>query len=163
MSANLSTPNTSPTPSQPGPWLVTEFGTPAVLRWETIDFNTELSDVKVLVGIIVGGYPHPLALKPGFATGYDLVGEVIALGKSVPKESGFTLGDRVTALSIIGAHATHILLPYTELMKIDPKDDPDKIAALPLNYTTAWEKVKHSGVQIPPGGKCDRGEATVCC
>ncbi|KAH8598427.1 hypothetical protein B0O99DRAFT_650300 [Bisporella sp. PMI_857] len=93
MSSLLSTPNTSPTPDQPGRWVVTKFGTPSVLKWESWDPTLELSDEKVLIRIIVagiagvdniqraGGYPaDPRASKPGFTTGYDLVGEVVALG-----------------------------------------------------------------------------------
>lgn len=169
----LSTPNTSPTPSEPGRWIVTAFGTPSVLKWETFDFNSELSDDKVLVRIIVagiggvdniqrvGGYlHHPLSAQPGFTTGYDLVGEVIALGKSVPKESGLTVGDRVTSLSsVFSAHATHIVLPFAEFIKIHRDDDPVKITALPLNYMTAWGLLKNSDVQLPPGSSILIGSA----
>ncbi|KAF1840050.1 GroES-like protein [Cucurbitaria berberidis CBS 394.84] len=172
MSTALPTTNTSPTPSQPGRWIVTKFGTPSVLKWETFDFNSELSDDKVLVRIIVagiagvdniqraGGYPHPIAREPGFTTGYDLVGEVITLGDSVPKESGLTIGDWVTSLSMFGAHATHIVLPHTNLIKINRTDDPVKITALPLNYMTAWGMLKHSGVHLPPGSSILIGSAS---
>ncbi|KAJ4372289.1 hypothetical protein N0V83_004063 [Neocucurbitaria cava] len=163
MSPSLSTPNTSPTPSQPGRWLVTKFGPPSVLAWKPHDFTASLSADKVLIRILVGGiagvdniqraggYPHPLARQPGFVTGYDLVGEILALGPSVPAESGLSVGDRVTALSMFGAHATHIVLPYDELIKIERTDDPLKICALPLNYMTAWGMLKHSGVHLLPG------------
>ncbi|KAH7132672.1 hypothetical protein B0J11DRAFT_482254 [Dendryphion nanum] len=96
MSSLLSTPNTSPTPDQPGRWVVTEFGKPSVLKWESWDPTFELSGEKVLIRIIVagiagvdniqraGGYPaDPRAFKPGFTTGYDLVGEIVALGESM--------------------------------------------------------------------------------
>ncbi|PVH86418.1 hypothetical protein DL98DRAFT_407691 [Cadophora sp. DSE1049] len=92
MSSHLSTPNTSPTPDQPGRWIVTKFGKPSVLRWESWDPTLELSDDKVLIRIIVagiagvdniqraGGYPaDPRAFQPGFTTGFDLVGEVMGI------------------------------------------------------------------------------------
>jgi hypothetical protein len=51
----LSTPNTSITPDQPGHWVVTEFGIPSVLKWETWDPTSELSGENVLARIIVAG------------------------------------------------------------------------------------------------------------
>lgn len=170
MPATLSTPNTSPTPSEPGHWIVPKFGPPSVLRWETFDFNSELTGDKVLVRIIVAGIAgvdniqraggYPFSPEPGFTPGFEFVGEVIALGDSVPKESGLTVGDRVASLpSIYSAHATHIVLSYAELIKIERDDDPIKIAALPLNYMTSWGLLKHSGVDLAPGSSILIGSA----
>ncbi|CAG5170888.1 uncharacterized protein ALTATR162_LOCUS7246 [Alternaria atra] len=172
MSPSLSTPNTSSTPTSPGRWVVTEFGKPSVLEWEAFDPLASLSAGRILIRILVagiagvdniqrcGGYPHPLAKDPGFTPGYDLVGEIIALGDSVPNEKGLRVGDRVAALSIFGAHATHIVLPYEEVMKLEKDDDPLKICALPLNYMTAWGMLKHSGVDLPPGTSILIGSAS---
>ncbi|KAH7072934.1 hypothetical protein BKA63DRAFT_534593 [Paraphoma chrysanthemicola] len=99
MSPNLATTNTSPTPTSPGRWVVTEFGKPDVLKWQSWDPTSEVSGDNVLVRIIiaglggvdniqrVGGFPDPRAYKPGFSTGYEIVGEVLALGDTIPKES----------------------------------------------------------------------------
>ena len=173
MSSLLSTPNTSPTPDQAGRWVVTKFGTPSVLKWELWDPALELSDDKVLIRIIVagiagvdnnqraGGYPADIrASKPGFTTGYDLVGEVIALGDAVPQDAKLTIGDRVASLCVLGAHATHIVLPYTDVIPIERSVDPIKIGALPLNYMTAWGMLKHSGVNLPPGSTILIGSAS---
>ncbi|RKL11919.1 hypothetical protein BFJ70_g16358 [Fusarium oxysporum] len=173
MSPVLSTPNTSPTPHQPGRWVVTKFGKPSVLKWESWDPTLELSGDKVLIRIIVagiagvdniqraGGYPaDPRAFQPGFTTGYDLVGEVIALGSSVPQDSNLTIGDRVTSLCVLGAHATHIVLPYVDVIRIERTDDPIKIGALPLNYMTAWGMLKHSGVNLSSGSTILIGAAS---
>jgi NADPH2:quinone reductase len=163
MSCSLSTTNTSPIPSQPGRWIITAFGKPSVLKWETFDPTASLSDDGVLVRILVagiagvdniqrcGGYPHPTSSKPGFTPGYDIVGEVIALGSLVPRKRGLEVGDRVAALCRFGGHATHIALPYEEVMKIRLDDDPVKMCALPLNYMTAWGLLNHSGVHLPRG------------
>ncbi|KAH7077221.1 hypothetical protein FB567DRAFT_451667 [Paraphoma chrysanthemicola] len=95
MSPNLATKNTSPTPDAPGRWVVTEFGKPDVLKWHPWDPTSEVSGNNVLVRIIlaglggvdniqrVGGFPDPRASKPGFSTGYEIVGEVLALGDSM--------------------------------------------------------------------------------
>ncbi|KAF2847901.1 GroES-like protein [Plenodomus tracheiphilus IPT5] len=172
MSPILSTPNTSPTPTQPGHWIVTKFGPPSVLKWQTWDPLPSLTGTNVLVRIIVagisgadniqraGGYPHPSTTKPGFTTGYDFVGEVLALGPSVPTNSNLAIGDRVVSLCTHGAHATHIVLPHEKLLRIDPSDDPVKICALPINYMTAWGMLKHSGVNLLPGSSILLGSAS---
>ncbi|KAH4123519.1 hypothetical protein HBI24_035730 [Parastagonospora nodorum] len=171
--AQLSTPNTSPTPGHPGHWVVTEFGTPSVLKWEAFDPLQELSaERNVLIRIIVGGiagvdnimraggYPEPEASQPGFTTGYDVVGEVIALHESTSKECGLTVGDRVTSLCKYGGHATHIVLSYQDVILIRPDDDMLKICTLPLNYMTSWGMLKHSGVHLPPGSSILLGSAS---
>lgn len=172
MSHTLSTPNTSPTPSEPGRWIITKFGPPSVLKWETWDPLAELSSDKVLVRILVagiagvdniqraGGYPDILSSKPGFTPGYDLVGEVVSLGSLVPKESRLAVGDRVAALCRFGGYATHIVLPYEVLMRLEPTDDLLKITALPLNYMTSWGLLKHSGVHLTPGSTILIGSAS---
>jgi NADPH2:quinone reductase len=166
--------NTSSTPSHPGRWIVTSFGTPSVLQWEPWN-NPEQSlspQNNVLIRILVagiagvdniqrcGGYPDPRNAQPGFTTGYDLVGEILALHDSVPPESGLKVGDRVTSLCRYGAHATHIVLPYDDVIRIEHTDDPIKICTLPLNYMTAWGMLKHSGVHLPPGSSILLGSAS---
>lgn len=170
MSLNLNTPNTSPTPDQPGRWIVPKFGTPSVLGWESWDPSAELSGGEVLVRIIVAGIAgvdniqraggYPLATEPGITTGYDLVGEILALGSSVTSDSKLAVGDRVASLCMFGAHATHIVLPYEKLMRIEHTDDPVNICALPLNYMTAWGMLKHSGVDLTPGSSILIGSAS---
>ncbi|KAF2034656.1 hypothetical protein EK21DRAFT_97298 [Setomelanomma holmii] len=94
MSPDLTIPNTSSTPSRPGRWIVTEFGKPEVLKWESWDPMSELSGDDVLVRVITagisgadnlqraGGFPDPRVSKPGFTPGYEIVGEVLAFGES---------------------------------------------------------------------------------
>ncbi|KAL1858306.1 hypothetical protein Daus18300_009924 [Diaporthe australafricana] len=155
--------NTSPTPDQPGRWVVSAFGGPSVLEWKPCSFDRELAPQEVLVRILaagiagsdnmqrVGGYPDPRCAEPGFTTGYDCVGEVVSLGSSATALGVLHPGDRVATLCVLGAHATHIILPASELIPIDATADPVKIAALPLNYMTAWGMLKRSGVDLPPG------------
>ncbi|KAI1388521.1 NAD(P)-binding protein [Hypoxylon trugodes] len=156
-------PNTSSTPDQAGRWIVTKFGGPDVLKWETFDPYSELSADGVIVRIIVGGiagpdnlqrvggYPNPLTKHPGFTPGYDFVGEVIALGPSVPESSKLAVGDHVTSMCVVGAHATHTVIRSSELIRIERTDDPIKVCALPLNYMTAWGMLDQCGVNLPPG------------
>jgi NADPH2:quinone reductase len=174
MSTSTTSPqNTSSTPNDAGRWVVTEFGTPSVLKWQSFNPATELSPIKnVQIRILVagiggvdniqraGGYPDPLASRPGFTPGYDLVGEVISLHHSTPAACKLQIGDRVTSLCCFGAHATHIVLPWEDIIKIRPDDDMLKICALPLNYMTAWGMLKHSGVSLPPGSTILMGSAS---
>jgi NADPH:quinone reductase-like Zn-dependent oxidoreductase len=155
--------NTSPTPDQPGRWVITKFGGPSVLKWEAQDINRELSDDEVLVRIItagiagvdniqrVGGYPDPRCADPGFTPGYEFVGEVVRLASSAMSSGKFAIGDRVASMCIFGAHATHVVISSTELIRIDIQDDPIKICALPLNYMTTWGMLRRSGVDLKPG------------
>ncbi|KAI9898489.1 hypothetical protein N3K66_006849 [Trichothecium roseum] len=158
--------NTSPTPDGPGKWVISKFGGPEVLRWERFDFASAMRDDEVLVRIItagiagpdniqrVGGYPSPRCREPGFTPGYDFVGEVVALGaSSTVKGDGryLAVGDRVAAMCTIGAHATHISLPPSELIRLEPTDDPVAVCALPLNYMTAYGMLRRSGVDLVPG------------
>lgn len=157
------TSNTSPTPNQPGRWVVTEFGGPSVLRWEAHDIDGELSADEVLVRVLtagiagvdnmqrVGGYPDPRCSKPGFTPGYEFVGEIVRLGPSVTSQDSLAVGDRVASMCTLGAHATHIVISSAELIRIESQDDPIKMCALPLNYTTAWGMLKRSGVDLKPG------------
>jgi NADPH:quinone reductase len=85
-----------------------------------------------------GGYTSdPRTAKAGFTPGYDLVGAVEAIGESSTDDT-ISVGDTVVSLSVIGAHATHIVLPIGDLVKIEETDDLVKVAALPLNYMTAY-------------------------
>ncbi|VUC25032.1 unnamed protein product [Clonostachys rosea] len=155
--------NTSPTPDKTGRWIVSEFGGPSVMKWETWDLPTETSPDDVLVRIIaagisgtdniqrVGGYPDPRTAKPGFTPGYELVGEVITIGSSAAINSKLAVGDRVVSMCVVGAHATHAIVPVTELIPIEATDDPVLVSALPVNYMTAWGMLKRSGVDLAPG------------
>jgi NADPH2:quinone reductase len=162
--------NTSTTPDLMGRWVISQFGPPSVMKWEP--WHPTLNTAHVFVRIIVagiagvdniqraGGYPHPYAAQPGFTPGYDIVGEVLALGPTVPADSGLAVGDRVASLCRFGGHATHIVLPYDDLIRLEPTDDPVKMCALPLNYMTAWGLLKHSGVALPPGSSILIGSAS---
>ncbi|KAM0344773.1 hypothetical protein ACHAPU_007147 [Fusarium lateritium] len=164
--------NTSPSPDQPGRWVITKFGGPSVLKWEALEVNRDLSSDEVLVRVITagisgvdniqraGGYPDPRCAEPGFTPGYEFVGEVIRLGPSAESSGDFAIGDRVASMCIIGAHATHVIIPSSELIRIDTQDDPIKICALPLNYMTAWGMLKRSGVDLKPGNSILIGSAS---
>jgi NADPH2:quinone reductase len=158
----------APPQSQPGRWIITAFGPPSVLSWNAFDHLPVPLENEARVRIIVagigavdnvqrsGGYPDERTTSPGFCPGYEFVGEVDAVGPGV---SSVNIGDHVTALCTIGAYATHIVLPATELFPIHHSDDPIKVAALPLNFMTAYGMLKRSGVSLPRGSSVLIGSA----
>ncbi|KAI0851901.1 NAD(P)-binding protein [Daldinia vernicosa] len=165
--------NTSATPDRPGRWIVSKFGGPDVLKWDTWDpYAEKLPADHVIVRIIiagiagtdniqrVGGYPDPRCSKPGFTLGYDFVGEVVTLGASASKENPLSVGDRVMAMFGVGAYATHIILPAAELIRIDKTDDPVKVSTLPLNYSTAFGMLKRAVTNLVPGSSILIGSAS---
>ncbi|KAI0130666.1 NAD(P)-binding protein [Daldinia grandis] len=165
--------NTSATPDRPGRWIVSKFGGPGVLKWNTWDpYAEELAADHVIVRIItagiagtdnlqrVGGYPDPRCSNPGFTLGYDFVGEVVTLGPSASKEKPLSVGDHVTAMFGVGAYATHTILPAAELIRIGNADDPLKVSALPLNYSTAFGMLRRAVTSLVPGSSILIGSAS---
>lgn len=83
-----------------------------------------------------GGYViDPRCVKPGFTPWYDLVGRVLKAG---PAALGVAVGDVVASMSVVGAHATHVVLSTDEVMKLNQDDDLVTMTALPLNYMMAY-------------------------
>ncbi|MCJ1396032.1 hypothetical protein MMC18_008919 [Xylographa bjoerkii] len=84
-----------------------------------------------------GGYVRdPRTRNPGFTPGYDLVGPT------------FQVGDLVGSMCVIGAYATHTTLPLDGLLPVRPSDDLVKVAALPLNYMTAYGLLARSAFPL---------------
>ena len=190
---------TSPTPTQPGRWVIPHFGPPSVLTWQPFDnalpedYNHtkrlyslpshppgNLAVIRIITAGIagpdnaqrVGAYPNPNTTTPGFTPGYDFVGEILALGpeaqKAYQEDIGdssaiLAVGDHVTSMCAIGAHATHIVIAATELFKLRKSDDPVKMVALPLNYTTGYGMLRHADVDLKPGSSILVGSVAGGC
>lgn len=75
---------------------------------------------------------RPLPVTPG----YDLVGRVVALGEGV---SGLSLGQRVAAVTVAGAYATHCNVDARWLVPAPEHADPAALVAAVLNGLTAWQ------------------------
>ena len=148
--------NTSSTPKQSGRWVVTKFGGPSVLEWNT-DSPLQPTKGQALVRILIagvsgadniqraGGYLRfPATRQPGFTPGYDLVGIVEEVNHGgdeleiVSHEAPpIRRGDYIATMSVTGSYATHILVPLVECITLRKTDDLLKASALPLNYMTA--------------------------
>lgn len=165
--------NTSPTPNQPGRWIVSQFGGTFVLKWTALDIDRELSVDEVLVRVIcagigasdnmqrVGGYPDSRCIQLGFTPGYGFFfGEVVRHGPTSTTRNKLAVGDLVASMCTVGAHATHVFISSKELIRIEPQDDTIKTCALPLNYMTAWGMLKRTGVEPNPGDAILIGSAS---
>jgi len=71
-----------------------------------------------------------------FAPGYDIVGEIDALGAGV---RDFAIGQRVAALTMIGGYAQFTVVPGAHLVPVPATVDPAEAVSLVLNYVTAYQ------------------------
>ncbi len=92
-----------------------------------------------------GYYPYSPAFP--FVEGYEVVGDVDAIGDGV---SGFTLGQRVCALTVYGAWAEYFTRDAEDFVPVpEGLDDADVIASI-LNYVTAYQMI-HRIAAMQPG------------
>lgn len=105
--------------------------------------GVSFADVMWVSGTVPGGPSLP------FTPGYDVVGEVQAIGAAV---SGFEIGDRVAALIQYGGYAEHVLVPHKWAVKLSANLNPVISVCLVLNYLTAYQ-IYHrvAGVRDAPG------------
>jgi len=78
----------------------------------------------------------PFPLVPG----YDLVGMVADVGREVREVS---VGQRVAALTRIGAWTNYVLLPAADLIPVPEGVDPAEAEAVVVNGLTAWRMLHH--------------------
>ena len=79
---------------------------------------------------------YPGTPAPPFTPGYDLVGEVDAVGEGV---TDFVMGQRVGALTVRGAYARFAVVPEELLVPVSDALDPAEAVCLILNYVTAYQ------------------------
>lgn len=94
------------------------------------------------------GY-YPYAPKLPFVPGYEIVGEVTAVGSIADR---FEIGDTVTALTIFGGYSEYIYLPEDSLVSVPENVRPDEAVALILNYCTAYQML-HRVLDVKKGDK----------
>ena len=76
--------------------------------------------------------------KIPFVPGYEVVGDVEALGPGV---TTLKLGQRVAGLMIHGGYAEKLIRAATEFVPVPDSIDDATAVALILNYTTAWQAI----------------------
>src|ERR1700674_5085128 len=112
--------------------VVTAFGGPEVLKYIEEDMP-DPGRAEVRVKVLAAGVAYADVLMrrgfyPGtpplpFTPGYDLVGEIDALGKDVTQ---FALGQRVGALTIRGAYSQFAIVPEDFLVPVPESLDPSE-------------------------------------
>jgi len=88
-----------------------------------------------------GNYPY--APKYPFTPGYELVGDVDAVGPGV---TGWKPGDRVAALTVHRGYAEYAYIEAADLVRVPPSLDPGEVVCLILNYVTAYQMLHRSAV-----------------
>lgn len=73
-----------------------------------------------------------------FTLGYEAVGRVDAIGAGV---SGFTVRQRVCALTVYGAQAEYLTRAAEDFVAVPEGLDAAEVVALPLNYGTAYQMI----------------------
>jgi NADPH:quinone reductase-like Zn-dependent oxidoreductase len=84
------------------------------------------------------GY-YPFAPKIPFVPGYEIAGKIESVGSGVKE---FVEGDIVAALTVYGGYSEYIYLDQQHLVKVPEGLDLAAVAALILNYTTAYQILK---------------------
>jgi NADPH:quinone reductase-like Zn-dependent oxidoreductase len=84
---------------------------------------------------------YPGARAP-ITPGYDFVGKIEALGESV---TGYSVGQRVGALTVSGSYASHRNVDARWLVPAPEGIDAIKLVAVTLNGLTAWQMFHRLG------------------
>ncbi|HXZ79434.1 MAG TPA: medium chain dehydrogenase/reductase family protein [Terriglobales bacterium] len=103
---------------------------PGQVRVRVLATGVAFADVLMRYGL------YPKAPKLPFSPGYDVVGEVDALGEGV---SQLAANEIVAALIMFGGYSQFVLVPAEELVPVPAGIDPAEAVSLILNYTTACQ------------------------
>lgn len=126
---------------------IARFGGPEVLELVTEEALPEPGPGEVRIKVLAAGtgftdcfirmgrYPDFKGPLP-FTPGYDLVGEVDALGAGV---TGPGVGTLVADLTVVGSYTQYALRPAAGLVPVPQGIDPAEAVCLPLAYMTAYQ------------------------
>jgi NADPH:quinone reductase-like Zn-dependent oxidoreductase len=139
-----------------GRMVVTARGAPEVLKYMEEDLP-EPGRGEIRVKILAAGVSfadvlmrrglYPGVPQPPFTPGYDLVGEIDALGANVTHVS---VRQRVGALTVRGAYSRFIILPAESVVPVPETLDPAEAVCLILNYVTAYQML-HRTAKVAAG------------
>lgn len=85
---------------------------------------------------------YPDAPKPPCVVGYEVSGEVAALGQGVTQ---FVVGQRVVALTRFGGYSSHVAVPEAQVFPLPAGLTLERGAALPVTYLTAYQLIVAMG------------------
>lgn len=123
--------------------VVQELSGPSGLVYNDVDDVTG-NDDTVVVDVRAAGVCFPdlllskgeyqLKLPPPFIPGMETAGVV----RWAPEESGFAVGDRVSAFGILGGFAEQVAVPLDNVMHSPAELDDAEAVALLVNYNTMY-------------------------
>lgn len=116
---------------------------PGEVRVRVLASGIEYTDVVIRRHL----YPQTMNRRPPFVVGYGVVGEIDQLGAGV---SGFSLGERVADMTVIGSNAAYRTLRALDLTAVPAGVDAAEAAALVLSWTTAYQLL-HRSARIRTG------------
>ena len=88
---------------------------------------------------------YPDAPKPPSVVGYEVAGEVAAVGPGV---DGLGPGDRVVAGTRFGGYAEQVVVKAADTVPLPDRLSFEEGAAVPVNYATAWAGlVRYGGLR----------------
>ena len=138
--------------------MVTALGGPEVLQYIEEDLR-QPGRGEVRVKILAAGVSYAdvlmrRGLYPGtppvpFTPGYDLVGEIDALGDGVTE---LAVGQRVAAMTVRGAYSRYANVPAELLVPVSDALDPAEAVCLILNYVTAYQLL-HRTAKLSSGAR----------
>lgn len=143
-------------------WLARTYGGPAALELvdESVPATPPAGAVLVRVLATTATYTDLLILRNSYrpavtlpaTPGYDMVGEVVAVGAGVVR---LAAGDRVAAMPQGRCMATHVLLPERLCVKVRADVAPTAAAAVVLTGITAHQLLHRAtgGRASAPGAK----------
>jgi len=114
---------------------------PGEVRVKNVASGVAYADVLMRHGL----YPKTPAFP--FAPGYDIVGDLDALGEGVRE---FAVGRRVAALTMVGGYAQYTIVPAAHLVPVPANLDSAEAVSLVLNYVTAYQMM-HRVARLQPG------------
>mmetsp|Transcript_17267 Transcript_17267/g.52523 ORF Transcript_17267/g.52523 Transcript_17267/m.52523 type:complete len:342 (-) Transcript_17267:206-1231(-) len=114
---------------------------PGEVRIKVLAASVQYTDTLIRRGL------YPGAPKPPLVLGYDVVGDVEAIGEGV---QSLKIGDRVADLTVTGSYAKHRLLKAEDCTPVSRELDPAQAAAVVLSGTTAYQML-HREAKLQPG------------
>lgn len=123
--------------------VVQELSGPSGLVYTDVDDvvgseNTVVVDVRAagvcFPDLLLSKGEYQLKLPPPFIPGMETAGVV----RWAPEESGFAVGDRVSAFGILGGFAEQMAVPLDNVMPSPAELDDAEAVALLVNYNTMY-------------------------
>lgn len=132
--------------------VITRHGAPEVLQVQERAAPGAAADGQVLVDVRASGinFADTLARiglyqdapKPPCVVGYEVAGEVAAVGPGV---QAFSPGDRVVGGTRFGGYAEQVVVNASDAVPLPDGLSFEQGAAIPVNYATAWAALVRYG------------------